>query len=265
MSTPKDHRPICVCYCRVSGKAQANDGLSLDNQEERIKDWCEKNNFIPWFFQDVASGKDSKRRPEFRKAVIQAAELGCPFIVYAASRLARNFTDMEWMLAEFEKTSAYMLSVSESIDSRTSTGRTTLTVMMMVAKMFREQVVEQTQGAIDHLKRNGLKYARNAPFGYMWRDGKKVENPIEQKVLDAMAKMRMINPDIIPSQIASQLNQMGLPTRSRKNSRKWTAKKVRHILSKYADHQPADLDAFKSTLDDLRQQSPQHNEQDNLI
>jgi site-specific DNA recombinase len=257
MTVPRDQRPICVCYCRVSTKAQGNDGLSMDNQEQRITEWCEKNQFIPWFFKDIASGKDSKRRPEFRKAVLQAKELGCPFIVYAASRLARNFTDMEWMLAEFEKSSAYMLSISESIDSRTSTGRTTLTVMMMVSKMFREQVVEQTQAAIDHLKRNGRKYARNPPFGFMWRDGKKVENPVEQRVLDAIAKMRLINPEIVPSQIAVQLNQMGLPTRCRKNKRQWTSKKVRHILSKYSDHEPEDIEEFKSTLADLQQQSPQ--------
>jgi len=34
MTLPPNQRPVCVCYCRVSTKAQGNDGLSMDNQEQ---------------------------------------------------------------------------------------------------------------------------------------------------------------------------------------------------------------------------------------
>lgn len=222
---------ICVAYCRVSTEEQASTGHSLTAQQKNIAEWCQSKGMEAEFFVEAMSGKRNlnKQRPKFRDAVLRAKELGCPMVVYAVARLTRNFTDLEWMQAEFEGTEATLRSVTEleGIDTSSPSGTAMLNMMIVFAKLEREQRAERTQSAIDHLKRTGKKYTRIAPYGYRWQSGYMKENHLEQKVIQSLAKLRKALPDADCGRLAKELNLIGLRTRKGKL---WERRGVRGIM-----------------------------------
>lgn len=241
----------CIAYMRVSTRGQSEDGLSMDNQKEKIETWCKTNGYEPQFFQDVKSGGGGKNRPAFKSAVAAARQLNCPMVVWASSRLARNFTDTEWMIARFDKRDAYFYSISEMIDSRTAAGRQLLDCMMMVAKAFRSQVVEATQHAMDYLKANDMKTGINAPYGYKWdENNKKVVVPREIACLDLMFKLRRTG-DYNCGEIAHELNKRKM---FRRNGKPWINKNIWKTLKTYPDYTSLKSGSLKWTHYD----SPEH-------
>ena len=223
----------CVAYCRVSTEEQASAGHSLTAQQEDIARWCLTKGFTAEFYVEAMSGKNvrDKRRPKFEDAVLRAKELGCPMVVYAVARLTRNFTDLEWMIDEFKGTNATLRSVTEleGIDTASPSGNAMLNMMIVFAKLEREQRAERTQSAIDHLKRSGRKYTRVPPYGYKWVGRLKAPHPVEQKIMVAMAAFIKARPTASYGKIAIDLNEAGLRTRKGK---KWNRKAVRDVVIK---------------------------------
>jgi site-specific DNA recombinase len=226
----------CVAYCRVSTEEQASTGHSLTAQQQNIADWCLTKGFTAEFYVEAMSGKNvrDKRRPKFRDAVLRAKELGCPMVVYAVARLTRNFTDLEWMIDEFKGTNASLRSVTEleGIDTASPSGNAMLNMMIVFAKLEREQRAERTKSALDHLKRSGKKYTRIPPYGYKWCGRAKVKNPIEQKVMAALKLFKEARPDVGYGKLAKDLNEAGF--RNRKGKR-WNHTSVRDMMIKNAD------------------------------
>jgi len=58
-----------VGYIRVSTDKQVKEGISIDNQAERIKDFCEKEGLelVDIIFDEGISGGKNKSRPGFVK------------------------------------------------------------------------------------------------------------------------------------------------------------------------------------------------------
>jgi DNA invertase Pin-like site-specific DNA recombinase len=104
-----------------------------------------------------------------------------------------------------------------------------LNMMIVFAKLEREQRAERTQSAIDHLKRSGRKYTRVPPYGFKWQGRLKVKNPVEQKIMLAMAAFMKARPTASNGKIAIDLNDAGLRTRQGK---KWNRKAVRDVVIK---------------------------------
>jgi site-specific DNA recombinase len=223
----------CVAYCRVSTEEQASSGHSLNAQEQNITDWCKAKGFEAEFYIEAMSGKYNrdKQRPKFRDAVLRAKELDCVLVVYAVARLTRNFTDLEWMLDEFRGTKASLRSVTEleGIDTASPSGSAMMNMMIVFAKLEREQRAERTQSALDHLKRTGKKYTRIAPYGYKWVGAYKKENPLEQKVIEVIGTIMEARPEANFGQIAKDLSGMGFRTRKGKQ---WTRRAIRDIVTK---------------------------------
>src|SRR5690348_7915915 len=85
-----------VIYIRVSTLDQANEGVSLDAQRARAKQWAAANGYgvFPHVFCDAISGKRMSNRPELQRALDEACRVkGRAVIVYSLSRLARSTRD----------------------------------------------------------------------------------------------------------------------------------------------------------------------------
>ncbi|MCB2135024.1 MAG: recombinase family protein [Rhodobacteraceae bacterium] len=73
---------------------QAEEGLGLEHQRERIRAYALENGYqLEHFFQDIASGNDKRSmmdRPEFSEAVYEAKRLHGTIIVARLDRISRN-------------------------------------------------------------------------------------------------------------------------------------------------------------------------------
>jgi len=82
-----------------------------------------------------------------------------------------------------------LLSVSDSIDTGSASGKLMLNVLMSVAQWEREAISERTQEAVDELKRRGVRMG-GAPYGWQYtkepdEHGRRniVTHPCEQKII----------------------------------------------------------------------------------
>lgn len=124
-------------YARVSTQGQAREGYSLGAQVERLEQaGCER------VFQEAYSGKN-RERPELKEMLSQLRE-GDSVVVVKLDRLGRSLSDLLELLKEIEGKKANLVSLSDSIDTSTPTGKLLFSVMGAIAEFEREMILERT-------------------------------------------------------------------------------------------------------------------------
>ena len=116
-------------YIRVSTADQAQNGLSLDAQRDRIESWCAANGYqLAEVFTDAGiSAKRAENRPALQAALQTVCERrngagsngngNAALIVYSLSRLARSTRDAITIAERLDKAGADLVSLSERIDT----------------------------------------------------------------------------------------------------------------------------------------------------
>jgi site-specific DNA recombinase len=217
-------------YVRVSTTGQADDGVSLEAQQERIAAWCSYKGLpLSEVFQDAGkSGKAMKRRPGLQAALDAACEERGVLVVYSLSRLSRSLRDTLLVSERIQRSEAQLASLSEEIDTTTATGTMFFQLLAVLAEFERNLVRERTRTAMAHLRRSGRRVSGEIPYG--WRlasDGRSLRAlPKERKFIDLMAELREGGMSF--RAVARELDARGVPTKTGSGS--WSGKVVRDIL-----------------------------------
>lgn len=165
---------LAVGYVRVSTSEQANEGLSIENQERKIRAWAEVHGLI---LADVVSdpGRSGKnlRREGIEDIIRRCRTLNIgTVIVCRLDRLSRRTKDILHLVEDvFAAHEIELVSIQERIDTTTAQGKFFLTLMGAMAQMERDQIAERTSDALVHLKARG-EIIGSAPLGF-----RKVINP----------------------------------------------------------------------------------------
>jgi DNA invertase Pin-like site-specific DNA recombinase len=178
-------------YARVSTRGQAEEGVSLEAQESRIRAYALAKG---WDLTDVLverakSGKNT-RRPmlERLRGGVRAGEVST-VIVLRLDRISRSVRDLLDLLDEFDRKKVTFVSINESLDTGTSMGRFVYTLLGAVAELERSTIADRTVLALKHKRQKGEVYSR-VPFGWK-QEGERLEQvPSEQRALAAARKMR---------------------------------------------------------------------------
>ena len=176
-------------YLRVSTTGQADDGVSLDAQEAKIRAYCQLNDLdLVGIFTDAGiSGKSAANRPALQSA-LQVADQGAVLIVYSLSRLARSTVDTITITERLTAAGSDLVSLSEKIDTTTAAGRMFFRLMAILAEFERELIVERTRAAINHKREKGERLGR-IPYGYtVAEDGKTLTPDPEELGILAMIR-----------------------------------------------------------------------------
>jgi site-specific DNA recombinase len=182
-----------VIYLRVSTSAQVLNGVSLENQVERCKQYANIRQFsnIVILSDEGISGK-STNRPGFQKllSMINKNEIE-NVIVYSLSRFARNIIDTVNTIQLMNKKDVSFHSITESIDTGTAVGRYFLFTLSALAQLEREQISERVSSVLQHKKSLGLRIGQ-IPFGYKLATDKKnlVQNVKEQETIKLLVDMK---------------------------------------------------------------------------
>lgn len=222
-----------IGYIRVSTTGQAEDGVSLQAQRERIDAWCLANGFelAGCFTDEGISGKRADNRPELQKAIDAVEGSGAVLVVYSLSRLARSTKDTILIGERLEKAGADLVSLSERIDTTTAAGKMVFRMLAVMAEFERDLVSERTTLAMATKRNNGERIG-TVPYGFnLAEDGATlVANEDEQTVLALIESLRSDGYSL--RAIASELSTRGIPT---KNGRgKWTHSTVQRIVKRAA-------------------------------
>jgi site-specific DNA recombinase len=217
-----------VGYVRVSTDKQAERGISLDAQGEKIRAMAlvqgvELSEII------VESGESAKslNRPGMAKllAMVDASKVKA-VIVAKLDRLTRSVKDLCELLERFERRGVALVSVAESLDTGSAAGRLVLNIMAAVSQWEREAIGERTRDALRHKRSRGERVG-NIAFGFrLAQDAEHLEpEPTEQAALAEIRRLRHEGATL--RGIAAALNHKTLRTR---RGTPWRLESVARIL-----------------------------------
>ncbi len=216
-----------IGYVRVSTLKQAQDGLSLEAQTEKIKQWANFHNYelVQIFIDEGISGKKVINRPKLKEA-LNSLEKDMVFVFYSLSRVSRNTIDTLSIAEYINKTGADMVSLSENIDTTGATGRMVFSILAVLNQFERDQISERTKLVIDYLRANDKVYS-HVPYGYDKEEDNLVQNPDEQQTITLMLELKQQGFGY--RKIASSLNKQAIKS---KHGGLWYAKTVKQVLNR---------------------------------
>ncbi len=133
-------------------------------------------------------------------------------IIAKLDRLTRSVKDLAELLERFQRRGVALVSVAESLDTGSASGRLVINIMVSVSQWEREAIGERTRDAMQHKRSNGQRVG-NVAYGYRSSaDGKYVEpEPSEQAALAEIRSLRTQGRSL--REIAATLNGQALHTR----------------------------------------------------
>ena len=141
-----------LAYVRCSTIEQ-NESRQLSQLQNIYKTYVEK-----------ASAKDANR--PLLKQLLEYAREGDSIYITDFSRLARNVKDLLNITEDLEKRSIRLISLTEGLDTQTSTGKLMLTMIAAINQFQRENLLEK--------QKEGIFIAKQQ---HKFKDRKRVEKP----------------------------------------------------------------------------------------
>lgn len=216
-----------IGYIRVSTTGQAEDGVSLDAQEAKVRAWAELNDAdeVVIFRDEGISGKRSDNRPGLQEA-LSIAKKGDALVVYSLSRLTRCTKDALVLSENLSWKEVDLVSLSEKIDTTSAAGKMVFRMLAVLAEFERDQISDRTRFALAHKKANGEKTGGYVPFGYTVEDGRLIEDTSEQKALGLIRDLRAKGYAL--RAICDELAKEGY--RTRRGNVKWHPQVLKQII-----------------------------------
>jgi site-specific DNA recombinase len=202
-----------IGYARVSTDKQADFGVSLPAQTEKIRAMAiVQGAELAEVIVDAESAKDLDRPGMERLLGLVDAGAVDVVIIAKLDRLTRSVADLAELLKRFEKRGVSLVSVADSLDTRSAAGRLVLNIMVSVSQWEREAIGERTRDAMRHKRANGQRVG-TIPFGFrLAEDGSLLEeDPAEQGVLSRIRELKAAGHTL--QEIADELNRQGFRTR----------------------------------------------------
>lgn len=216
-------------YCRVSTDEQAREGVSLEEQQERLKAYCRAMGWSDQVIVFVDDGFSAKNldRPELKR-LLHAVKSGAisRIMVTKLDRMSRRLLDLLNLIDLFQNYEVSFVSISESFDTNTPSGRLTLQVLGAVAEFERERIRERVYENMLHAASTG-KWLTQSPYGYDLVDKVLVINDREAQIVKRVYDL-YVNEGLGYYSIAKRLNEEGIPSRQGKE---WSIRAIKLMLT----------------------------------
>ena len=222
-----------LAYIRVSSDDQADSGLGLEAQRQRIADYCQlKGLRLAEVFEDpgVSGGKPLASRPAGSQLLAAAHKTKSLAIVAKLDRLFRSVADAAHVIADFDKKGIRLVALSEGFDLRNLYGRAMAQMASVFAELERALIQERTRSAMDVKRSRGERTSGHAPYGRDFGSGGLLlKNRREQRIIARMRKLRTEGTSF--RGIATRLDREGIRP---KRGRQWAHTTVKSILLREA-------------------------------
>ena len=172
-TVPEQEKVRCVIYTRKS----VDDGLeqefnSLDAQRQAAECFIESQKFKGWVldkkrYDDGGYSGGTLARPAMQELLQDAAEGKFDVIVvYKIDRLSRSIVDFAELIKKFDAYGVSFVSVTQDINTSTSSGRMMLNILMTFAQYEREIIAERIKDKMSASRKLGKWVGGSVPFGY---------------------------------------------------------------------------------------------------
>jgi len=220
-----------IGYIRVSTDQQAEEGVSLDAQRERLEAYAKMQGLdLVEIIEDAGiSGTVPLADRDGGAALITALvdHQAKHVVSLKLDRLFRDAADAlnqtrQW---DKDKVALHLIDVGgQSINTSSAMGRMFLTMMAGFAELERNLISERTASALRHKKQKGEVYSA-LPLGYEDQDGQLV--PVDEEMVIVSEIRAMRQDGLSLHKIANDLNGRGIVG---KRGGKFYASTIRAIL-----------------------------------
>ena len=202
-----------IGYIRVSTDKQAEQGVSLDAQREKLEAYAKLYD-IDLIDMVIEQGSAKcLQREGLQSALNRLGQDADALLVVKLDRLTRSVADLGRLVESYFQDHA-LLSVGEQIDTRSAAGRLVLNVLASVSQWEREVIGERTSAAMQHMRSQNKYTGGKVPYGYDLVDGSLVENKTEQSVINLVAQYK--SKGLSFRRIARVLSESGYRSRTGK-------------------------------------------------
>lgn len=180
-------------YSRVSTTRQADDGISIEVQEEQIRSYAKLNklNVDLWMRDKGVSGSIELGERKQGKILLQKLKSGDVVICAKLDRMFRSARDALNMLEELKVKGVALHFIDLGGSVSNGIGQLVFTILSAVAEQERTRIREQISEAKNRLRKEGKYQGGKVAFGYkIGKQGKLVKNELEQRCLEFMAAKR---------------------------------------------------------------------------
>jgi DNA invertase Pin-like site-specific DNA recombinase len=226
-------RTRAVGYVRVSTERQADGGVSLDAQRAKLAAYAVAMDLdLVEIIEDAGYSAKTLDRPGISRALamLDAGEVDA-LLVAKLDRLTRSVRDLGALVERYFASRCSLLSVADSIDTRSAAGRLVLNVLASVAQWEREATAERTRDALAQVKAEGVRLGGEA-LG--WRRGDETDEEGRRVVVGVESEARTVarivalrRDGLSLREIAATLTDEGYAT---KRGGEWAAATVRLVL-----------------------------------
>lgn len=216
-----------IGYIRVSTDKQAEKGMSLEIQREKIEAYCGLYDLeLIEVIEDAGSSAKSLNRAGIQRAIDMLSSGEAEgIVVLKLDRLTRSIRDLNTLLEDTLAKSS-LISVQEQVDTRTPAGRLVLNILMSVSQWEREETGARTKAAMEGKKAKGEYTGGITPLGWETsEDGGLQPNEREQAMIDAVRAYKDAGRSY--SWIATRFNKEGKLTR--KGHSRWSKSMIKRL------------------------------------
>jgi len=221
-----------AAYIRVSTDEQAENGYSLQLQRERIaaqitaKGW---NQYKVYDDGGQSGGKLDRPALNDMLADIEAGKIQA-VVIYKLDRLSRKQRDTMYLIEDvFLQRNIELVSISESLDTSSPTGRAMIGMLSVFAQLERDTITERLSGGRKQKAKSGGYAGGNAAIGYSTERGEKKLSTDVDKAATVRRVFELHIKGNKLQQIADQLNTEGHTT---KQGAQFTPTQVMRILNR---------------------------------
>ena len=160
--------PKIFGYCRVSSDEQAAHGISIEAQRDILNGYAAMSQSEIVIFEDAGYSGKNIQRPALQQLLAALPSGGVSaVVVWKLDRLSRSLRDTLTMIEDvFQPAGASLVSVTESIDTSTPSGRMMLNLLASFAQLEREQDSDRVVMSHKHLARDCQYLGGHVPLGY---------------------------------------------------------------------------------------------------
>lgn len=215
-----------IGYVRVSTEEQAKEGVSLDNQKERIRGYCSYKGFeLVGIIEDVGiSGGKNKARAGFVELLdrLETGEIKT-VVLYSLERLSRDMLTLLALERLLDEKDIELHTVEGQVDTSTPDGWLNFAMKAFLGEMERRQVKYRTKRAMEYKKNQGA-VVGSIPYGYRRNGNDLIEDPREQETVKIVNDLYRGNSKLID--ICRVLKEGNIRTRNGKGFRPQQVKRI---------------------------------------
>ena len=204
-----------IAYVRVSTGKQADQGLSLEVQQEKATAYARLYDLeLVEVIVDAGESAKTLHRPGLQRA-LQLLQSGAAraLLIIKLDRLTRSVADLGRLIDQyFAPGQAELLSVNEQIDTRSASGRLVLNILASVSQWEREVIAERTRDVMRYKQQQGEYIGGHIPYGFQVVNGELAEALHEQQIIQQARALHAQGLSL--RKVSAALEQRGMQART---------------------------------------------------